>query len=462
MGEKAFDLNIERILADWEPYHAVREVISNAIDEQMLSNTKGIEIFKDELNRWHIRDYGRGLKREHLTQKENDEKTKSKNLIGKFGIGLKDAIATFERHNIILEINSKYEKISVEKRNKSGFTDITTLHAILDNPTNEQMEGTDFVLSNIKDLEIAKSKELFLMFKEVEPLETTNYGDVYEKENKKGIIYINGLKVAEEENFMFSYNITSLNKKIKKALNRERTNVGRAAYSDRIQNILLATKSEEVAELIGKEFKRIQTGNMYDELNWISVQEHAVDLLNRTGKYVFVTSMEAMFYPNLIDDIRRENKEVFIIPENLRHKIKGRKDLEGNPIIDINQYISEYNDSFTFDFVEEKDLNKKEKKIYSKICEIINVFGKKPKNVREIKISNNIRKQYLDNSSTMGIYDSEEELIVMHRGTLESLSAFSGILIHELIHAKTGLPDVNRDFETALTQMIGNVVSKQI
>lgn len=462
MGEKAFDLNIERILADWEPYHAVREVISNAIDEQMLSNTKGIEIFKDELNRWHIRDYGRGLKREHLTQKENDEKTKSKNLIGKFGIGLKDAIATFERHNVIVEINSKYEKISVEKRNKSGFNDITTLHAILDNPINEQMEGTDFVLSNLEDLEIVKSKELFLMFKEIEPLEITNYGDVYEKENKKGIIYINGLKVAEEENFMFSYNITSLNKKIKKALNRERTNVGRAAYSDRIQNILLATKSDEVAELIGKEFKRIQTGNMYDELNWISVQEHAVDLLNRTGKYVFVTSMEAMFYPNLIDDIRRENKEVFIIPENLRHKIKGRKDFEGNPIIDINQYISEYNDSFTFDFVEEKDLNKKEKKIYNKIYDIINVFGKKPKNVREIKVSNNIRKQYLDNSSTLGIYDSEEELIVIHRDTLKSLSAFSGTLIHELIHAKTGLPDVNRDFEIALTQMIGNVVSKQI
>lgn len=462
MGERAFDLNIEEILADWELYHAVREIIANAIDEQMLSNTKGIEIFKDELNNWHIRDYGRGLQRKHLTQKENEEKTKSKNLIGKFGIGLKDAIATFERHNIDIEINSKYEKIKVEKRCKSGFNDITTLHAILDNPINEQMEGTDFVLSNIKDLEIAKAKELFLMFKDIKPLETTNYGEVFERENKKGIIYINGLKVAEEEKFMFSYNITSLNKKIKKALNRERTNVGRAAYSDRIQNILLATKSEEVAELIGKEFKRIQSGNMYDELNWISVQEHAVDLLNRTGKYVFVTSMEAMFYPSLIDDIRRENKEAFIIPENLRDKIKGRKDFEGNPIIDMNQYISEYNDSFIFDFVNEKDLTKKEKRIFDKIDNIISVFGKILKNVKEIKISNNIRKQYLDNSFTMGIYDSDEKLIVIHRETLKSLSTFAGTLIHELIHAETGLPDVNRDFETALTKMIGKVVSFQL
>jgi len=85
--EKAFDLNIEEILADWEPYHAVREIIANALDEQIISNTKEIEIFKDAENRWHIKDFGRGLIRGHLTQKENNEKIKSENLIGKFGVG---------------------------------------------------------------------------------------------------------------------------------------------------------------------------------------------------------------------------------------------------------------------------------------------------------------------------------------------------------------------------------------
>ena len=36
----------------------------------------------------------------------------------------------------------------------------------------------------------------------------------------------NGVKVSTEENFLFSYNITSLNTSIKKVLNKERTNVG--------------------------------------------------------------------------------------------------------------------------------------------------------------------------------------------------------------------------------------------
>ena len=44
---KKFDLNIEKILEDWEVRHAIREVIANAIDEQKLSNSEEIKIFKD-------------------------------------------------------------------------------------------------------------------------------------------------------------------------------------------------------------------------------------------------------------------------------------------------------------------------------------------------------------------------------------------------------------------------------
>ena len=42
MGVKKFDLNIEKILEDWELYCAVREVIANAIDEEILSGTEKI------------------------------------------------------------------------------------------------------------------------------------------------------------------------------------------------------------------------------------------------------------------------------------------------------------------------------------------------------------------------------------------------------------------------------------
>jgi len=106
---KVFDLNIETILENWEIHHAIREVIANAIDEQMLTGTMDIDILKDSYSRWHILDFGRELQYEHLKQKENDEKLRNPHTIGKFGIGLKDALATFERHN------KRYSKESRER-----------------------------------------------------------------------------------------------------------------------------------------------------------------------------------------------------------------------------------------------------------------------------------------------------------------------------------------------------------
>ena len=71
---REFDLNIEKILENWEVYHAIREIIANALDEQILTNTKDISIHKTNDGCWHIVDYGRGLNYHHLTQNENEEK----------------------------------------------------------------------------------------------------------------------------------------------------------------------------------------------------------------------------------------------------------------------------------------------------------------------------------------------------------------------------------------------------
>ena len=228
MSARKFDLNIEKILEHWELYDAVREIIANALDEQMLSDTRDIEIFKKEYN-WIIRDFGRGIKYEHLTQKEDEEKLSNENVIGKFGIGLKDALATFDRHGIEVIIRSQHGDLRILKSTKIGFEDILTLHAEVSDPTDQNFVGTEVILKNISDKDITKAKNLFLRFSDEKILEKTVYGDVIEN-NSIGKIYINGVRAATESNFLFSYNITSLSASIKKALNRERTNVGRTTH----------------------------------------------------------------------------------------------------------------------------------------------------------------------------------------------------------------------------------------
>lgn len=114
---KKFDLNIEKVLEDWGVHSALREVIANALDEQALTNTKDVEISKDRQGRWHVRDFGRGLRYEHLTQNENEEKQSHPDLvIGKFGVGLKDALATFDRHKIGVLITSRHGNITIIDR----------------------------------------------------------------------------------------------------------------------------------------------------------------------------------------------------------------------------------------------------------------------------------------------------------------------------------------------------------
>jgi DNA gyrase/topoisomerase IV subunit B len=85
---RLFDLNIEKILEAWDNAHAIRELISNALDEQVLTRTADIKICKEADGTWTVRDFGRGLRYEHFTQNENPEKLKNVGLvIGKFGVG---------------------------------------------------------------------------------------------------------------------------------------------------------------------------------------------------------------------------------------------------------------------------------------------------------------------------------------------------------------------------------------
>lgn len=255
---KGFDLNIEKILENWRNYHTIREVIANALDEQVLTNTRNIEIKQAKDGWWHIVDYGRGLNYHHLTQ--NEEKLSNDKLIGRFGVGLKDALATLYRHGVDVKIKSKYGIVKLKTAPKVGFDGIITLHAEILPSDNIEMIGTDFCLYGCTKEDIEKAKSLFLIFTEDKVLEKTKYGEVLANTGVNSNIYINGVRVAEESNFLFSYNITSLNAQIKKALNRERTNVGRTAYTGRIKDILKECCSDICYKKIGGRFARVWFG----------------------------------------------------------------------------------------------------------------------------------------------------------------------------------------------------------
>ena len=460
MQLRKFDLNIEKILGDWEVQHAIREVIANAIDEQILTSTKEVNIYEGSTKKWHIRDFGRGIRYEHLTQKENDEKLKHPHVIGKFGIGLKDALATFDRHGINIVIRSKYGDITLGKSTKYGFDDIVTLHAYVSPPTNPNMVGTEFILDGVTDDDIDKAKDLFWIFSGERVVEKTAYGTVLERKGDVARIYINGVRVAEEENFLFSYNITSLTQQIRRALNRERTNVGRSAYSSRVKSILLACKRQEVAQSLVYDLKNYSTGVMSDELKWLDVQEHAVRILNAAEQVLFLTAQELMTEPDMVEETRTAGYKIVTIPDNLKERVCGKDDISGNPIRDLGQFYQEYQESFEFNFVDPRDLSAAERRIFNLTDNILRLIGGRPRNVKDVKISETLRHEIGSLFETTGVWQASTGTIIIKRKQLSSVEAYAGTLLHETAHAISGASDNSRDFERVLTSLLGRIASR--
>ncbi len=461
INERRFDLNIEKILEGWETCHAVREIIANALDEQALTDTKNVAISRDQKSIWHIRDFGRGLNYEHLTQNENQEKLKHPTqVIGKFGVGLKDALATLSRRKINVLIRSKHGDITLGQTPKHGFPDIVTLHAVVSPPSDPGFVGTDFALIGLSDTDIVAAKNFFLKFSNQSVLDETSYGQILETaRGRKSRIYVTGLLVAEEENFAFSYNITSLTAAMRKALNRERTNVGRTAYSDRVKQMLLASTVDRVAETLADDLQRIEQGTNREEVKWADVAIHACKILNASKKVVFVTAEDHTVFRSAIDHAREDGLRIVTVPENIKHSLRNIVDLKGNPVRDLRVFQTEWSESFAFKFVSPDQLTKAERGIFDLREKIVALVGGVPKKVQYIKVSETMRPDFFTGSTTQGLWDEASRSIIILRKQLRSLPDFAGTLLHEIAHAKTGYDDVSREFECALTEMLGKVAA---
>lgn len=459
MSTRAFDLNIEEVLENWEVEHAIREVISNALDERLISSTAETEIAKDRAGDWHIRDFGRGLRIEHFTLNENQEKLAAQiGVIGKFGVGLKDALATFHRRRINVLIRSSAGTFCLKQEHKHGFTDIVTLHVEYDD-TPTEINGTDFILHGATDLDMAKAKSLFLKFAEEKTLETNNYGQILERQGEFGRVYITGVFASEEPNFLFSYNITSLTDGMKKKLNRERLNVGRTTYAERVKSILKNARSKSVQELLIDQVRQRATGRQCDEMAWIEISQMALNLMYEQTPVAFITELELQSRPDVLDSIRSDGYEPVVVTDQQKEKLVAQMLAGGSQVRTLEAYVQEYNSSFEYRFVDYSTLTSDERRIYDFTPKILDLIGITGHGVPQVRISETLR---VTTDNTEGVWDSSIPAIVIRRSKLASLFGYAGTLLHETGHATTGTVDATREFEGVLTSYLGRTATAAI
>src|SRR5579864_3927912 len=448
-----FDLNVEEILEHWGLPEAVREVIANALDEQALSGTAEPRIVRRK-DGWHVTDFGRGIRYQHLTQNENLEKRRKADLVvGKFGVGLKDALATFHRRGVVVTIQSPHADISLRRAAKRDFSDVKTLHAVIRPASDPHRRGTDFILAGLADEDMATAKDYFLRFAGDRELERTDFGAILERRtDEPARVYVKGVRVATEEQFLFSYDVTSTTAQLQRALNRERSNVGRAAYQDRVKAILLRSKSEAVATALVDDLTRIPLGTNHDEITWLDVQEQAVRILATRGKTLFVSSLQMFTQGATIQEARADGYRVIVIPDRLLARLPKLRDLNGKPILDISGFITVWNESFRFEFVDPAQLNRVERDSWMILPGLLRMAGAHAMRVQQVRISNTMR---LDEGQyeTEGVWDSPT--IVVKRSVLDSRLHFARVVLHEIAHASSGANHGNLLFMAAIDDLAG-------
>ena len=333
-----------------------------------------------------------------------------------------------------------------------------TLHVEYDDsPTN--FLGTEFILHGATDIDMAKAKSLFLKFAGEEILETNTYGQILQRRESGGRVYISGVFASEEPNFLFSYNITSLTDAMKKKLNRERLNVGRTTYAERVKSILKNARSNSVQELLVDQVRRRATGEQCDEMAWIEISQMALNLMYEQARVAYVTEQELQAHPDILDNVRSDGYEVVVISEQQKLKLDAQVVSGGPQVRTLEAYVEEYNTSFEYCFVDYSRLTSEERRIYdltSRILALVEIVGdRSPK----ILISETMR---VTTDNTEGVWDSSIQAIVIKRSRLVSLGRYAGTLLHETAHAVSGAVDATREFEQVLTTYLGLVARSAI
>jgi len=240
-----------------------------------------------------------------------------------------------------------------------------------------------------------------------------------------------------------------------RALNRERTNVGRTAYADRVKAMLLDSDSRDVAATLADDLMRMEQGTSRDEVKWIDVAVHACQILNASEKVVFVTAEQRTSASSAVDHALNDGYKVVTVPENMKERLHGMTDVRGNPVRDLDVYKQEFAESFEFKFIERNKLSAAERAIFDMHEKMAKLVGGLPREVKEILISETMRPDFASTCDAAGLWEPGNRRIIIKRSELRSLEAFAGTLLHEITHAYTGYDDVTREFEHGLTEALG-------
>ncbi len=96
---------------------------------------------------------------------------------------------------------------------------------------------------------------------------------------------------------------------------------------------------------------------MRDELAWKDVAIHACKVLQTHEKVVFVTTEQLREGSPQLRYAEQDGYRLLAVPADIAAALRKEKDLHGRPMVDLDRYRDEWNDSFSYMFVEPEALS---------------------------------------------------------------------------------------------------------
>jgi hypothetical protein len=182
---------------------------------------------------------------------------------------------------------------------------------------------------------------------------------------------------------------------------------------------------------------------------------HACRVLQTNEKVIFVTAWQMGAATAQMRYAEGDGYGIVVVPDDIARSLGSLTDLDGKPLVDLGRYRDEWNDSFSFTFVDPPVMTSAERAIYARTNEIaalanVHLTGHRP----AVLISETMRLSEAGDP-VLGVWEGAGQRIVIRRDQLSGLASYASTLLHEIGHMTSGTLDGTLDFESELSRLLG-------
>lgn len=301
-------------VSNWDFNNAMRELIQNGIDQQVMDRNKEFSISYDGISRkLTLRNSGNSMLKINTLLLGKSSKANNDDTVGQFGEGYKIAALVLNRLGKTFTVynNEKKEVWETKFKNSEKWKEKILAFYIRKRETEEK--GLCIEIGNVSHDEFNGLYDVWIKLggDDYEKVET-KYGEIITDEDYSGRVYVNGLFVDCNSNLKYGYNFKP------KYINLERDRKTCDSWNVEEITSLMIAEGMVKGDIPIETVERMVKENMDDVYHFeFNTYEHDVKEVQKM----------------LIKSFDNQNPQPYSIPVNTQEQIKKVKAYGGNPVV---------------------------------------------------------------------------------------------------------------------------------